>query len=187
MLWLGNGAIDWDAVSAVGTLLASAIALLASWLALKAPEWNKQADRRESTHEVLRATAEAITLFNEAKALANVDTWPAKPVTSVRIRAAHLHEAMDRLISRPSLSDGAITIGAGAMTILVILSALKTTEELQEKFLIDGLSHNMLPDITELPAAKRTLGVTQEVVNIVQERMQRVKRYAKLTSAIEQD
>ena len=185
MLWLGNGAIDWDAVSAVGTLLASAIALLASWLAMKAPEWNKQADRRESTHEVLRATSEALTLFDEAKTLAIINnTWSTKPVTSFRIRATHLHETIDRLISRPSLSDGAITIGAGAMSILVMLRSLETREELQEKYMAQrsrkGGDLVAAMYIDAVPAAAATIESTQEVVDIVQERMARVKRYAKI-------
>lgn len=73
MICFGKGTIDWDAVSAVGSILASFVALFVAWLALKAPEWGKQADRREASAEVLSAAEEALSIYREAHQMAVVD------------------------------------------------------------------------------------------------------------------
>jgi hypothetical protein len=180
MICLGHGTVDWSAVSAVGTLLASAIALLASWLALKAPQWSKQADRRESTQEVLAASNEALKLYDEAYALTSDDQkWPT--VTVLRIKSIHLHETLNRLIARPSLTDGAITVGAGAMSILAMLQSLETVEEIRQKRMAritnskEGRIVAMMT-IASTPA-KETIEAAQELVDVVRQRIRRVEIY----------
>ncbi len=183
MVCFGKGAIDWNAVSAVGSILASLVALFVAWLALKAPEWGKRADRREASAEVLSAAEEAIGIYREACDLAIVgEKWPTEDVVPLRIRAAHLHETLDRLISRPWLTDGMITVGAGAMSILSTIRSISTFEELREARRPLG---RMRP-VDELVAsfvdchapALTTLEGLEATVKVVRERMARVQSHA---------
>ena len=184
MMCFGQGSIDWNAVSAIGTLLASAIALLVSWLALKAPEWSKKKDRRESTGEVLAASNQALNLYYEAQILAAEDNkWPTKAVSVIRIKSAHLHETLNRLVSRPSLTDGAISVGAGAMSILAMLQSLQTTEEVRQERMArlgsskEGRFGAMM--VMASTPAKETIEAAQELVEVVRQRISRVEEYTK--------
>ena len=130
MICFGPGEIDWEAISAVGTVSASFIALFASWLAIRAPEWARAAERKEATDEVVFATREALSLYEFARSLTAPEMgWPTEAVLPMRIKAGHLTVTLDRLISRPSLSDGAIATGAGALNIMEVLASLQTVEE----------------------------------------------------------
>jgi hypothetical protein len=186
MICFGHGTIDWSAVGAVGTLLASGIALLASWLALKAPEWNKSADRSESTNEVIKATEEALELYAQARQMVAANgNWASPTVITLRTRADHVYQTLDRLVGRPSLTDGAIAVGAGGMSIMAILRRLDTTEEIRQARLSRASANSperigaMFVDATA--PARQSIEATQEIVKVVLERMDRVRKYAKIT------
>ena len=188
MICFGKGSIDWNAVSAIGTLLASAIALLASWLALKAPEWSKKRDRRESTGEILAASDEALNLYCEAQVLATGDNkWPTKAVSVLRIKSAHLHETLNRLVSRLSLTDGAIAVGAGAgaMSILAMLQSLQTADEIRRERTARLVSIKERPFgammVDASTPVKETIEAAQELVEVVRKRIIDVKKHAKIS------
>lgn len=183
MLCFGSGAIDWNAVSALGSILASFVALFVAWLALKAPEWGKRADRREASAEVLSAAEEALGLYKEAHQMAVVDEkWPSEKVIPLRIRASHLHETLDRLISRPWLTDGVIAVGAGAMSILSTIKSTATFEELLEArrpTQSQSKIEKMLASYVNASApARSTIEGLETTVAVVEERMARVQAHS---------
>ncbi len=185
MICFGGSEIDWGAVGAFGTMSASIIALFASWLAIKAPQWNKNQDRRESTGEVLAAADEALRLYAEAHTMTvGTDKWSTKSVSVLRIKAAHLYETLDRLVGRPSLTDGAIAVGAGAMSILHLLRSLETTEEIRQKKMArlanSKESRVFAMMVDSATPARETIEAAQALVDVVQERICRVKKYAKI-------
>ena len=172
-------------MGAVGTLLASIIALVASWLAIKALQWSKNQDRRESTGEVLVAADEALRLYAEAHTMTvGTDKWSTNPVSVLRIKAAHLYETPDRLVGRPSLTDGAIAVGAGAMSVLHLLRSLETMEEIRQKKMARSASSKegrvFAMMIDSATPARETIEAAQALVEVVQERICRVKKYARI-------
>lgn len=180
MVCFGSGTIEWNAVSAVGSFFASFVALFVAWLALKAPEWSKADDRLQAIHEILAATNEALTIYREAHQLVTVDNkWPKEIVIPLRIRSTHLYQTLDRLIARPSLTDGPIIVGAGAMSILAVISSLSTTEELRRergKASPQGVAGSLARYVDSVTPAKQSLEAAAAVVAVVEERMRRVQK-----------
>jgi hypothetical protein len=169
---------NWEALSAIGSLSAAFVALLASWLALRAPEWNKRGDRREATEEVLHATSEALEIYRGAADLVNERVWPDDLVTLIRIRAAHLHATLDRLIGRPSLTDGAIAVGAGAMSILAAIQGIPTATETIRAASLRGGDPRLARMVETIKPAKLVLDSAADVVTVVETRAARVRTYA---------
>ena len=106
---------NWDAISAIATFVATATAFAFSLLALKAPGWERSEDRSEFTAEVLEATRDAIRIFQEAAKIADSGDAAWERVAA---RARHTRTALTILLQRPSLTDGGITTGAGALQLL---------------------------------------------------------------------
>jgi hypothetical protein len=178
MICFGNANIDWEAVSAVGTLLASLIALFASWLAVKAPEWSKHADWKNSTGEVLKATQGALLIYNEARALtSNNNVLQSENVKRLRIRADHLKSALEVLLTRPSLSDGAIVLGSGCVSFLAALQNLNTVEEYGRNQAFFGDHDGEQALAGAIATAKAHVERIGEIVTVVTERMVRVENY----------
>jgi type II secretory pathway pseudopilin PulG len=172
------GPIDWEAVSAIGTIAATLVALFASWLAIRAPEWSRRADRREATSEVLRATGEAIEIYRGAAQLVAEKSWPDDLVTLIRIRADHLYATLDRLIGRPSLTDGAIAVGAGAMSILAAIRNIPSSTETVREVSARGGDPRFARMVETVRPAKLVLESAADVVEVVERRVERVRAYA---------
>lgn len=107
--------VNWDAVSAIATFFATVTAFFFSLLALRAPGRARSEDRSEFTSEILSATETAINIFHTAKKISDPrdEAWEL-----VAARARHTRVALQILLQRPSLTDGGITTGAGALTLL---------------------------------------------------------------------
>lgn len=109
---------NWNAVSAVATTLATIVAACAAAIAVLLPQRQRAEDRSEATAEILKSTAHAIAIFEEASDHFELATKNAK-LQSFAAKAEFNHIALDRLLSRPSLTDGAIVTGAAGMKLLM--------------------------------------------------------------------
>lgn len=174
-----NGSIDWNAIGAISTASAAIIALLASWLALKAPEWSRKAERRDATQEVLRAVREALAVYHGAAKLVESKAWPDDLTSLIRIRASHLHATLDRLLNRPSLTDGAIAIGAGAMSVLNAIIGIPNSQEAKERAFARSHNPNLAQFIDVMGPAKVVLDSAGKVVEVIEVRVRRVEDYMK--------
>lgn len=120
--WLLRLPIDWDAVSAVGTLIATAVALFLP-LRLARREWARQDRLRQEDvaserqklvdvqHEVCSAVDQVLAYREAAIALfdsAPVYTVGIDAITKVRLNTQILIEVLDLLKGRSELSDGAV-------------------------------------------------------------------------------
>lgn len=107
---------DWNAVSALATTAATVAALYTSHVALTAPERQREEERSEATIEVLCASQEAVRLFQRAKA----ENKFAKQAefSKCALLATHQRDALNRLINRTVLTDGAIITGVAAMSLM---------------------------------------------------------------------
>jgi hypothetical protein len=121
---------NWEAVSAISTAVATIVALAASWLALKSPQWDRERDRLSTAREILRASREAILVFYGLQRLFSLGSRDESVIRTIRIRCDHIFFTLDRLLSRPNLSDGIIAVGAGAMSILQAIKMIPTKSEL---------------------------------------------------------
>lgn len=169
-----QGAIDWNAVSAVSTAVAAIIALLTSGLALKAPEWSRKAERRDTTHEVLRAVEEAMAVYREAAKLVENGSWAEDLMFRTRIKASHLYGTLDRLIGRPCLTDGAIAVGTGAISVLAAVIGIPSPNDAIER----AMPRSSAPMPATANSAKVVIDAVAEIVKIVEERSVRVKLYS---------
>lgn len=120
--WLWHHPINWDAVSAVGTLIAIVVALFLPGR-LARLEWGRQdrlrqedADSERQTlvdvrHEVCSAV-DRVLAYRQA-AIALFDSAPPYTVgidaiTKIQLNTQILTEVLDILKGRPELSDGAV-------------------------------------------------------------------------------
>lgn len=166
--------VTWDAVSAIATLAATLVALWASVNAIRGPERDRRRDRKEATHEIMSATAEVIRIFNEAWDHISYQD-PALP--ELASLADHARLTLDRLISRPSLTDGAIATGVGAMQLAgaVVYSQLALDKGTPEFI---GRAFVSAADREEV--ARKTMVAAKPVVKIVEDRANRVSIASRL-------
>lgn len=175
-----NFSVNWDAVAAVSTLAATIVALFASWLAIKVPEWSRNAERLSATHEILLAVQETVLLFYGARKLAESSTWDGDLVSIIRIRSSHLYVTIDRLISRPYLSDGAIAVGAGAMSVLDEIKKIPTAAEIFEKNRNNkrGLyDPGLAKYVQTISLTRQIISSIEQIVDVVKSRASRVEKY----------
>lgn len=159
--WVWGG---WNGVSAVSTAGAMFASLYAIYLAIVAPSRERAKDRSESTHEILRATAEAIDLFEKAKAV-RLSSNDLPVLAKLAGQAGHQGVALDRLLNRSSLSDGAIITGAGA---LQLTTAIIKQYDTYKAATLNG---------SERPASDE-LAPLDSMVRNIEDRAQRVADYA---------
>lgn len=172
-----TNSIDWNAIGAISTAAAAIIALLASWLALKAPEWSRKAERQDATLEVLRAVKEAVAIYGGAAESVANKAWPDDLASLIRIRAMQLHATLDRLLNRPSLTDGAIAIGSGAMSVLAAIIAIPNSQEARERAFSRSHDSKLARFIDVVGPAKIVLDSAGQVVEVVQARARKVEDY----------
>lgn len=157
--------IDWNAIAAVATAIATAVALWSSWNAIRLPEKERARERRAATREVLRGARGAIVLFRVALKVYGGQTWKSVIARRLRAKALHLHATIDRLLTKPNLSDGAISTGIGAMQIL------KEVEEASDIFFErDGIDFGT--------RAQAHLEPIVPLVKLVRLRYKKVKAYS---------
>lgn len=161
-LYSSSNFLNWDAVGAISTALATIVALIASSFAVYAPVRERAKDRSESTYEVLCAAKEALELFEQASTIIRSDQ---SSIAEIGARAGHLRVAIDRLLNRNSLSDGAIVTGAGAIQ---LMDAIRVQCEESNRPTSSGLARR----------APNLLAPYASVSSLVRERGKRVARYA---------
>ena len=174
--------MNWDAIAAIATAIATIVALWASTSALEAPEKQKLADRKEGTLEILRAAEDSLVLHKHlCDLIEKQKKWPDTDVVSIRIKADHLRMTLDRLLSRAHLSDGAIAVGAGCMSILSTIGSIESHGEMLtrrraelSKDSRERMMAMMLGPMSE--AAPRIIGA-KAVASVVRERMEKVRAY----------
>jgi len=156
--------LDWDGINAIATFSAAAIALAATGVAVWLPRWTRLRDRSDTTNEIMGAVGEAIDLFHEANRHMGNSTSPGA-IKVLGAKASYLCTALDRMISRPELTDGAIIVAAGAIQLLgaIEAEAAKYREEKDLRF-----ARMIVSDLTYFVG----------VVPIILERAQRVAAYA---------
>ena len=105
----------WEIVTAIGTAAATMVAALSAYLAVKMPSRIRLVERSERTYEILEATREILVIFVAARKA--TQTGSADEIARLAVRARYLVGALDRLVARDSLTDGAIITALGAKTI----------------------------------------------------------------------
>lgn len=150
----------WSGLSAIAAAFAAAVSAFAVIQAVYLPDRERAKDRSEATHEIMEASAKAVSLFNQA-------LWISKregnrlEFGELSPRASHLHVALDRLLNRPSLSDGAIITGAGAMQ---LMDAVIKQEEEYSKARYEFLSR---PIIKHMELSEMVVAVTLSRAEVV--------------------
>jgi hypothetical protein len=153
-----DASVFWSAAAAV-------IALVAVLVGIIAPMQTKRRAWSGATAEVLRATEDSLSLFRQA-----CDTFPNAcycdlSVSEIGARAAQFRVALDRLLNRAELSDGAIVTGAGAMQLMDAI--------------LEGKQENFAgPANTSVRRAVAALEPARAVVALVEERAGKVARNA---------
>ena len=129
--WLGHISINWDAASAIGTFLATAVALfLPLWITRR--EWERQDRLRQEDitnerqkrvdvqHEVCSAVDRVLAYRDAAIALfgsAPVYTVGIEAIAKVQLNTQFLAEVLDLFKCRTELSDGAVYSAVAARKI----------------------------------------------------------------------
>ncbi|THK35656.1 hypothetical protein EHS39_23830 [Ensifer sp. MPMI2T] len=149
----------WEAIGAVATAIATIVAL---WAAVVVPKKERAEDRSEATHEVLRATAEAVKLFDQALKLSTSDQ---SALGRMAAQARHQSFALDRLLNRTSLSDGAIVTGAGPLQLLEAIARQLETSRPSSQI---GFARFVASELSPY----------EVIVPDVHDRAQRVAKYA---------
>lgn len=156
--------IDWDAISALATAIATTVALVSAYIAIVAPERQRAEERSEATIEILRASREAVLLYQKAKV--NADHAGQSEFTQSAVLAAHLRDTLDRLTNRTMLTDGAIVTGVAAMS---LMNAIVDHEAVRRKNIPSSNLARVLPD---------WLTPSSAVEEIVLDRAQGTAKYA---------
>lgn len=156
--------LDWDGINAVATFSATAIALAATGVAVWMPRWTRLRDRSDTTNEIIEATGEAVDLFRDATRRMGNATC-TRTIKLLGAKASYLRVALDRMISRPELTDGAIAVAAGAIQILIAIEA-------------EAAKYRNVNDSKFAPMIVSDLNYFGEVVPVILERAERVAAYA---------
>lgn len=183
MACVESGGWNWDAISAVATAIGTGIALVFSALALWAPAREAERQRRESTLEILRAAEEAFTTFNEAAKVVRIGPWSDAALGKAQARAVHGKAALEQLIQRPSLTDGAIYTGAGAIALLGTILGIEHQRDAMTRALLNARARNEGGAVridAGLPA-KRLLESGDEIMEVTKERAERVRQHLEET------
>ena len=110
-----DGARPADWLGLVGAMLGT---MMASGGAVAIDRQKVANERRSSIREVLRAAVECVSLFDIAKSRFKHLTWKSDEAAIIGAEADQLSATLDRLLSRPQLTDGAINVGSGAMRLM---------------------------------------------------------------------
>ncbi len=124
---------DWNMWSAIATAVATASALLFSLISLGAPARAEKRQRQATTEEVLYASSESLKVFYQVDHLVRSPHWNEEGLKFLKVKADHWRLTLERLIDRPFLTDGAIFTGAGAISLLDIVSRIQTQEDLVQQ------------------------------------------------------
>jgi len=182
MLFNGSGDLNWqnwDAVGAMATVFATAVALIFSWLALRAPMREGQRQRRESTLEVLRATEAALASFAELEQMVTEPGWDDRKLARQQVKADHGKRALEHLIQRPSLTDGAIFTAAGAIAILDLVLSVESEAALVSiaRARATGAGFEGAVFVEPKRRARERVEDGATVVDVTKDRADRVRRY----------
>lgn len=184
MLFNADGALNWQNWTALGTLatmFATASALYFSWQALRAPLREAKRQRRESTLEVLRATRETQGLFHDARELVEASEWNDVSIGKLQAKAGLNRRALEQLIQRPSLTDGAIFTAAGAVELLELILSI----ELESAHVARALAAKReggFPGAVHVNPRQPAVALIKEgddVLKVTIERAAKVERYLK--------
>lgn len=174
---VGQVGWNWDAISAIATATGTLGALAFSTLALGAPGREARRQRRESTEEILRATDDALEIFESTRVIVDVGPWDDGALGKLQARAFHGQKALEQLIKRPSLTDGAIYTGAGAISLLESILAIKHQKELIAKMMgaMRERQHGLAGRIDAGTPAKQIIAEGLAVVEVTKARAQLVR------------
>lgn len=171
-------AFGWEALAAIATAAATLVALFAAVSALIAPQLEARRQWEESTEEILYAADDAFEIFDATRELLETD-WKDEDLAKLQARASCGRGALEQLVRRPSLTDGAVFTGAGAIALLEIVLAV------EHKRTIGGRLAARLRDSGGAAELKANLGPSPkiliesglETLEVTKARAERVRTY----------
>ena len=110
-----DGAKPGDWLGMVGAMLGTMMAIGG---AVAIDRQKVASERRASILEVMRVSDEALALHQKALDCFPTEHWKSSAAAKIGIEADQLNLTADRLLNRPHLTDGAIQVGAGIMTLM---------------------------------------------------------------------
>lgn len=156
---------DWNGINAVATFLAVLIAIVSTGMAVWLPFQIRLRHRSDTTNEILSAAGDAIDLFREANAKLGHGIVSTAKVKELGATSAFTRVALDRLISREELTDGAVFVGAGSIELLIAV------EREAEKY-------RQVPQSQFAPQIISDLAYHVEVQPVILKRAKEVASYA---------
>jgi hypothetical protein len=169
---------NWDAISAIATAIATFFALGFSYLALTAPERESRRQRRESTLEILRSTDLAFEILGDAEDLVEGPRWDDRELGKLQAKADHGKRALEQLIQRPSLTDGAIFTGAGAIALMDLILGIEPQAALTARASAAAREEGFMGAVRVDPKsrAKNVLEDCAAIAEVTMDRAERVRR-----------
>lgn len=121
----GNGADGGDWLQFFGGALGAILAVFgAAYVADLSQAAALLRDRGSAISEVLRATDRAFEVYENAVKKFPFEGSESPTAAGICAEASQVRMTLDRLLSRPTLTDGAIEVGAGAIALMdTVISA----------------------------------------------------------------
>lgn len=110
-----DGAKPADWLGLVGAMLGTMMAIGG---AVMVDRYKVANERIESIREVIRASERGIELYDTARTTFKNLRWKSDEAAIIAAEADQWNATIDRLLSRPHLTDGAINIGTGSMRLM---------------------------------------------------------------------